>query len=95
MQPAPARLRRCQSPLLTQEIEASHECDLRRFGATMLPDQQPGHRRIGALAGATKTLGVKRQRLGSSEPDRRRPRIRPIVAFGSSGVKSAVLSVRR
>jgi hypothetical protein len=44
--------------LLTQEIEASHECDLRRFGATMLRDQQPGHRRIGALAGQRRPLGL-------------------------------------
>jgi hypothetical protein len=51
MQPAPARLRRCQSPLLTQEIEASHERDLRRLGAAMLFDHQRAnrHHRVGRL----------------------------------------------
>ena len=51
MQPAPTRLRRCQSPLLTQEIEASHERDLRSFGATMLLDDQSADRqhRVGSL----------------------------------------------
>jgi hypothetical protein len=72
MQPAPARLRRCQSPLLTQEIEASHERDLRGLGAAMLFDQRLATAALGRGDGRP---GVKRQRLGSSGPDRRRPRI--------------------